>query len=99
MPDVHIMTDYFGIWTRREVPDEVIDTMQRVWEQAIVDSQALREYARRQGAVVMPYYGEQARRRVWQTIKTDAWILYDLGLAEVSPDTLGIPRPGSQRED
>lgn len=95
LPDVHIMTDYFGMWTRSEVPDQVIDTMQRVWQETIAGSEALRDYARRQGAVVTPYYGQEARRRVWETVKTDAWILHDIGLAEISPEELGIPRPGN----
>ena len=95
LPDVYIMTDYFGIWTRREVPGEVIDTMQRVWREVIVPSKALRDYARRQGAFVTPHYGEEARRRAWETVKTDAWILHDIGLADISPDKLGIPRPGN----
>ena len=93
LPDVHIATDYFGIWTRREVPDEVIETMQQVWDEYIVDSEILRNYALERGAVVTPYYGEEAHERAWESVKTDAWILYDIGYAEISPDEIGIPRP------
>ncbi len=92
LPDVHILTDYFGIWTRRDVPDEVIHTLQRVWKETLANSETLGKYARRHGAVVTPYYGEEARRRVGETVRSDAWLLDDLGLAEVSPETLGIPR-------
>jgi len=91
--DVHIATDYFGIWTRQEVPDEVIETMQEVWEEYIVDSEILHDYALERGAVVTPYYGEEAYERAWESVQTDAWILYDIGYAEISPDEVGIPRP------
>jgi len=92
LPEVNLATDYFGIWVRREVPDEVIETMQEVWEEFIVDSPRLQEYARERGAIMTPYYGEEARERAWRSVQTDAWILYDIGQAEVSPADLGIPR-------
>lgn len=91
--DIHIPTDYFGIWTRREVPDEVIETMQEVWDEYVVDSETLRDYALERGAVVTPYYGEEARERAWESVQMDAWILYDIGYAEISPEEVGIPRP------
>ncbi len=93
LPDVHIATDYFGIWTQREVPDEVIETMQEVWDEYIVGSDVLHNYALERGAVVTPYYGEEAHERAWESVKTDAWILYDIGYAEISPEEFGIPRP------
>ena len=93
LPNAHLATDYFGIWVRKGVPDEVIETMQEVWDEYIVNSERLLEYTRERGAVMTPYYGEEARELVWQSVKADAWILYDIGQAEVSPETLGIPRP------
>ncbi len=93
MPDVHIVTEYFGIWPRRDVPTEVIETMQQVWDEYIVGSEALRNYALERGAVMAPYYGQQAHDLAWDSVRTDAWVLYDIGQTEISPETLGIPRP------
>ncbi len=93
LPDVHIPTDYFGIWVRSDAPEEVIETMQQVWDEYIVDSEALQNFARERGGMMTPYYGEEARDLVWESVKTDAWILYDIGYAETSPDELDIPRP------
>ncbi len=93
LPDVRIAMDYFGIWTRREVPDEVIETMQEVWDEYIVGSEILQQYTLERGAVMTPYYGEQAREAAWESVKSDAWILYDIGYAEISPAEFDIPRP------
>ena len=93
LPDAHMATDYFGIWARHDVPDEVIETMQEIWDEYIVDSERLQNYALERGAVVTPYYGQEAHDRAWESVKTDAWILYDIGYADISPDEVGIPRP------
>ncbi len=93
LPDLKYATNYFGIWVRKGVPDEVVETMEAIWEDKIVNSEELRRYARQQGALPTPYFGEDARERVWEKVKSDAWILYDSGQAEVSPEELGIPRP------
>ncbi len=92
LPDLRHGTNYFGIWVRKGVPDEVVETMERIWEERIRDSEQLQSYARRQGAQPTPYHGEEARERVWEKVKSDAWVLYDSGQAEVSPEELGIPR-------
>ncbi len=93
LPDIDYATNYFGIWVRKGVPDEVLETMERIWEEQISNSEELKRYARQQGAIHTPYYGEDARERVWEKVKSDAWVLYDSGQAEVSPEELGIPRP------
>lgn len=93
LPDAHMATDYFGIWVRKGAPDEVIETVQQVWDEHIVGSERLQQFCRERGAVMTPYYGDDARERVWESVQTDAWVLYDIGQAAVSPDTVGIPRP------
>lgn len=93
LPDLKISTDYFGIWVRSDAPPEVVTTMERIWRERIADSEELRRYARENGAVATPYFGEEARRRSFESVKADAWALHELGRAKVSPETLGIPRP------
>lgn len=93
LPNAHLATDYFGIWIRHDAPEEVLETMREIWDEYIVNSESLREFTRERGAVMTPFHGEEARARVWRSVVTDAWILYDIGQAAVSPDTLGIPRP------
>jgi len=93
LPELKISTDYFGIWVRQDAPHEVVATMERLWREHIVGSEELSRYARENGAVVTPYFGEEARRRTFESVKADAWALHELGRSAVSPETLGIPRP------
>jgi tripartite-type tricarboxylate transporter receptor subunit TctC len=81
LEDVDIPTDYFGIWVRKGVAPEVVETMEQVWRERVQNSESLQEYARREGALFTPYYGDEARERTWETVVSDAWTLYDIGQA------------------
>lgn len=93
IPDLEIATNYFGIWVPLGVPDEVVETMERIWEERISHSEALRQYALERGAFFTPYYGEEAQERSMTRVRSQAWTLFDSGQAPISPDTLGIERP------
>lgn len=99
LPDLHYAPNYFGIWVRSDVPDEVVETMEKVWEEHIQESEALRRYAVKQGAFFTPLYGEEAKERTMEKIKEDAWSLHQAGQAKVSPEELGIPRPDSDGDN
>ncbi|MEX0741217.1 MAG: tripartite tricarboxylate transporter substrate-binding protein, partial [Phycisphaeraceae bacterium] len=96
LPDLHYAPNYFGIWVNKDAPPEVIETMESVWEEHIKNSEALQRYARNQGAFFTPYYGEDARERTMEKVKEDAWSLHEAGQAKMSPEELGIPRPGTK---
>jgi tripartite-type tricarboxylate transporter receptor subunit TctC len=94
LPDLHYAPNYFGIWVRKGVPEEVIETMEGIWRDHIQNSEALQRYARNQGAFFTPMFGDEARRRTMEKVREDAWSLHHAGQAKVSPEQLGIPRPG-----
>ena len=54
IPDISLATNYFGIWTPKDVPTEVLETMGTVWEEEIANSQALKDYAADRGALFTP---------------------------------------------
>jgi tripartite-type tricarboxylate transporter receptor subunit TctC len=93
IPDLKPTPAYFGIWTPKGVPAEVVKTMDKIWEEVIGKSQKLKRYARQRGAVFTPYYGKEAMDKVIPTVRFTAWVYYDAGKAKVKPDTVGIPRP------
>ncbi len=93
LPDYKVVGNYFGIWTPKGVPAEVIDTMGKVWDETISTSKALKDYAAKRGALFAPYHGEAAHKRVFPAIQAFSWLMFDRGKAKVSPDTVGIPRP------
>lgn len=85
--------NYFGIFIPKGVPDEVVKTVERIWNEQIVKSEALKKYATSRGALFNPLSGDAAQKAVFPAIQANAWVLFEGGKAKVSPDTVGIPKP------
>ena len=93
IPDISLATNYFGIWTPKDVPPEVLETMGTIWQDKIASSKALKDYAAERGALFTPYHGADAQERAMGMVRQNAWLLYDAGKASKSPDEFGIARP------
>jgi len=93
LPGFTAPANYFGIFVPKGVPDEVIKTLEKIWAEQIVKSDALKKYAASRGALFAPQFGEAAQKAVFPAIQANAWLLFDGGKAKVSPDTVGIPKP------
>lgn len=93
LPGFTAPANYFGIFIPKGVPDEVIKTLDKIWAENIVKSEALKKYAASRGALFAPAAGEAAQKAVFPAIQANAWLLFDGGKAKTSPDTVGIPRP------
>ena len=84
---------YFGIFIPKGVPDDVIQTIGAAWDNVIMKSDRLKEYAAGRGAVFAPSWGNAAQERAFPKIQEDAWLKYDSGAAKIRPDQVGIPKP------
>lgn len=84
---------YFGVFIPKGVPDDVIQTLGNAWDNVILKSERLKEYAAGRGAVFAPSWGDEAQKRAFPKIQEDAWLKWDSGQAKVKPDTIGIPKP------
>jgi tripartite-type tricarboxylate transporter receptor subunit TctC len=93
LPGFTAPPNYFGIFIPNGVPDEIVKTVERIWSEQIVKSEALKKYATSRGALFNPLYGEAAQKAVFPAIQANAWVLFEGGKAKVSPDTVGIPKP------
>jgi tripartite-type tricarboxylate transporter receptor subunit TctC len=93
IPGFKAPTNYFGIFIPKGVPDEVIETLDKIWKTTIANSEAVKKYAASRGALFAPATGEEAQKVVFPAVQANAWLLFDSGKAKVSPDTVGIPRP------
>src|SRR5436190_822097 len=93
LPGFTAPANYFGIFVPNGVPDEVVKTLERIWAEQIVNSEALKKYATSRGALFNPLYGDAAQKAVFPAVQLNAWVLYEGGKAKVSPDTVGIPKP------
>lgn len=86
-------TNYFGIFLPKGVPDEVVKTLEKVWAEQIVKSEALKKYATSRGALLDPLYGDAAQKAVFPAVQSNAWNLFNSGKTKVAPDTVGIAKP------
>ena len=84
---------YFGIFIPKGVPDDMIQTLGKAWDEVIMKSDRLKEYAAGRGAVFAPSWGEEAQKRAFPKIQEDAWLKWDSGKAKIQPDKAGIPKP------
>ena len=86
-------TNYFGIFVPKGVPENVLKTLDMIWQNAVMKSDALKKYSTSNGALFAPSYGDDAMKAAMPAIQTTAWQLHEAGKAKVSPDTVGIPKP------
>jgi accessory colonization factor AcfC len=71
----------------------MIQTLGKAWDDVIMKSERLKEYAAGRGAVFAPSWGDEAQKRAFPKIQEDAWLKWDSGLAKTRPDKVGIPKP------
>ncbi|HSK40930.1 MAG TPA: tripartite tricarboxylate transporter substrate binding protein [Arenibaculum sp.] len=90
LPEMTAAPDYFGIFIPKGVPEEVVRTMDRVWQEQVMDSQELKAYARDRGAVFDPSFGDEARTRAMPIVIEEACARVDRGEAVMDPSEIGI---------
>jgi len=87
------LANYFGIFIPKGVPQEVVDTVNKVWAEVIGKSKKIQQYAVERGAVFAPSFGQDAQDKAFAYYQPVAWLYWEAGKAKFSPDTLGIPKP------
>ena len=93
VPGFNAPANYFGIFIPKGVPDDVVKTVEKIWAEQMVKSDALKKYATSRGALFNPLYGEAAQKAVFPAVQANVWNLHASGKTKVAPDTVGIPKP------
>lgn len=93
LPNAKVGAVFFGIWAPRGIPQDVVDTMAKVWDSKIKGSERLAKYAQSKGLTVNVLQGEAAYEAAFPSTQINAWQIHDGGKSKVSPDQVGIPRP------
>ncbi len=83
---------FYGIWVKKGTPPALIDKLTVAYQTAFADAK-FQDYAKSNGYTLMGLAGKDAKdfAKAWQTQM--AWLIYDAGGAQESPDKFGIPRP------
>lgn len=93
LPDMPISADYFGVFIPAGAPQEVYDTVDRIWNDRIMNSDELRAYATARGAVFAPSYGDRARELAMPVVIAEACARVSRGEAVLDPSEIGIECP------
>ncbi|GAB5512098.1 MAG: tripartite tricarboxylate transporter substrate binding protein [Hyphomicrobiales bacterium] len=83
---------FYGVFVRRDVPEDVVSTLVDAYAQAAQDPGFV-ELMETRGNIVMNISGAEADEFLTQWQQVTTWVLQDTGAAVVSPEELGIPRP------
>lgn len=93
LPDMETAPDYFGVFIPTGAPDEIYETVDKVWQEHVMDSDEFRRYARERGAVFSPSYGDDAKERAMPVVVAEACARVTRGEAVVDPSAIGIDCP------
>ncbi len=91
LPNANVSYVLFGIWAPKGIPQEVVDTMGKVWDSKIKNSKRLADYAKSKAQAVKVMWGDDAAAAGLASTQIMAWQLHAGGKSKVSPDTVGIP--------
>ncbi|MBM3604258.1 MAG: tripartite tricarboxylate transporter substrate binding protein [Alphaproteobacteria bacterium] len=91
--DFHVANDYFGVFIPKGAPAEVYETVDQIWQDHVMNSEALREYATANGAVFAPSYGEAALDAAMPVVIAEACSRKARGEAVRDPSEINIDCP------
>lgn len=94
IPNLPAVTTQFGILIPKGVPQNVVDTVTRLWNEKIAKSPQLATWAEERGALMTVLAGKAAEDAVNPTVVSSAWMMHAAGLTKASPETIGIPPLG-----
>ncbi len=93
LPDLVVAPDYFGVFIPAGAPQEVYDTVDRVWQEKVMTSPELQAYANERGAVFAPSFGDEALAQAMPVVIAEACARVTRGEAVIDPADLGITCP------
>lgn len=93
LSDMPIAPDYFGVFIPVGAPQEVYDTVSKVWEEKVMTAPELQSYASERGAVFAPSFGSEARDVAMPVVIAEACARVTRGEAVVDPSEIGIDCP------
>jgi tripartite-type tricarboxylate transporter receptor subunit TctC len=90
--DIPNLAETWPVMIPRDAPKAIVDKLQEAFIWACQQPE-MKEFAEKMGYQVITRYGEEADKVLDYQYAAYAWVLYDAGMAETSPEKFGIPRP------
>ncbi|MBT0959147.1 tripartite tricarboxylate transporter substrate binding protein [Alphaproteobacteria bacterium KMM 3653] len=93
LPEFEVAADYFGVFIPVGAPPEVYETVNQIWQDKVMISEALQAYATDRGAVFAPSFGQDALDRAMPVVVAEACARVTRGEAVLDPSEIGITCP------
>lgn len=81
-----------GVFAHKDTPDAVVEKLSESFEKAEEDEEFINELEDL-GVEPLNLHGDEAEEFVEDNRSTSAWMLYNAGETEISPEELDIPKP------
>jgi len=82
---------YYGVFAKEGTPDDVMTVLEEVFLKGY-EEEEYQEFLIDFGAVPLGYQGQEARDFIDRSQQIAAWLMYDAGATEKSPEEFGIER-------
>jgi tripartite-type tricarboxylate transporter receptor subunit TctC len=82
---------YYGVFAKKGTPEEVMGILEDAFLKGFQEEE-YQDFLVDFGAVPLGYQGEEAREFIERSQKIAAWLMYDAGATEKSPEEFGIER-------
>ncbi|MCL2009381.1 MAG: tripartite tricarboxylate transporter substrate-binding protein [Synergistaceae bacterium] len=86
------LAETWPVMLPRDAPREIVDKLEEAFIWACQQPE-MKEFAESMAYEIITRYGEEADRVLDYQYAAYAWVLYDAGMADKSPEEFGIPRP------
>jgi tripartite-type tricarboxylate transporter receptor subunit TctC len=93
-PDIQKLPaqQWLGFGVPADTPKAVTDRLDAAFVKALQD-EALKKFARDRNIFFFGAYGDEAQKILLKVESGMSWKMYELGIAKISPEKFGIPKP------
>jgi tripartite-type tricarboxylate transporter receptor subunit TctC len=82
---------FYGVFVKKETPEEIVDILRTAYKKAF-EEEDFKEFLEKSAITPIGTAGEEAEEFLLRWQSFSSWLMYDVGAAKISPDTLGIKR-------
>lgn len=93
LPKAQVGPVHFGLFVPKDVPAEVLQTLDKIWDEKIAKSKRLQDYSTSKGLTTLVMRGQKAYDAAFPVVQMNAWQIHDGGKSATATDKVGIPRP------
>ena len=91
MANILPVGESFGIMVPKGTPEDVVNVIENAYQTA-VESDSFKALAEEKGMTILGHDHVETTEFLDKLASVVCWTLYDAGAAEISPETVGIPR-------